>query len=75
MRKYFFAYHLVHGTPFPFAWVEEDNLPVGGIPNPVEGSVVQCTEEEFAGGLIPLEKEHPCPLPALPKLTPPKEPD
>lgn len=72
MRKYFFAYHLVNGIPFPLAWVEEDGLPVGGIPNPIVGTVHEIDELSFRGGLIPLEMLYPCPLPALPKLTPPE---
>lgn len=71
MRKYYFAYHLVNGNPFAFMWVEEDGLPVGGVPDALQ-PVVEITEQEFTDGTLKdLEAQHPYEPPK--ELPPPKE--
>lgn len=63
VRKYYFGYHVVNGIIFPFAWVEEDGLPVGGIPSPMVKwriSEAQFCDANFS--FIKLEEEHPIPL-------------
>lgn len=57
--KWFFAYHYVNGIPFAFMWAEDNGLVVGGIPNPIPGTIVEITEEEFSNGISDLEREHP----------------
>jgi hypothetical protein len=60
MRKYYFAYQSVYGLVFPFMWAEDNGVCVGGRPNPIEGTVVEISPEEFdRGELSPLEKEFP----------------
>lgn len=60
MRKYYFAYHLVNGNPFPFMWAEEGGLPVGGRPDYVEGTKVEILPKEFEEGTLSiLEKVYP----------------
>jgi len=68
-RRYFFAYHDVFGTPFPFAWVEEYGLCVGGRPDIIPDTKVEISAAQFAGGLLPLEKEFPLKLPELTLVT------
>lgn len=64
-RRYFFAYHDVNGIIFPFAWAEDDGLPVGGIPKPIDGCKWEITAEEFSRDLLELEKRYPIPLPSV----------
>ena len=60
MKKYYFAYHLVNGNPFPFTWMEEEGMPVGGRPDIAPDTKIEITEEEFNfGELLPLERKYP----------------
>lgn len=70
LRKYYFAYHDVNGIIFPFAYVEEDGLPVGGIPKYIKRW--EISPEDFQLDLGILERIHPIPLPyrASPSVIP-----
>lgn len=59
MRKYFFSRHNYHGQIWPFAWVEDNSIAVGGRPTCLEGRVIEITEVEFNEPLANLEAKYP----------------
>ena len=62
MRKYFFAYYEWNGIVYPVAWVEEDGLPIGEHPKPIEGTKKEINEAEFTWPLQVLKKTYPAPI-------------
>ena len=63
-RKYWFAYHNYHGMIYPFAWVEDDGIAVGGRPLFLVGQKAwEITADQFNGALTDLERRYPVEVP------------